>query len=118
MHFSTICTGLLSVAGLAAAAPTVEKRAVTAAQMVANINAITQQSQALQPVASNIQTGGTAIAKRQFFNPAEPLITGFQGIIQTATTDINAMDGTQPYGDADAQSVCTAYHNVSIRLPP
>lgn len=116
MRFSTICTGLLSAVSLAAAAPTVEKRALTAQQMVDNINTITDQSRQLRPVVMNIQTGDTAIAKRQFSNPFEPVITGFQQIIRTATDDITSMDGTQPYNDADAQKVCNAFSNVRLIL--
>jgi len=43
----------------------IEIRAQTAAQMVVNINKLTSMSEQLQPIASNMQTGDTAIAKRQ-----------------------------------------------------
>jgi hypothetical protein len=50
------------------ASAAIQKRALTAAQMVTNINQITQQSMQFQSVVSAIQTGDTAIAKRQY-NP-------------------------------------------------
>lgn len=113
MRFSTIATGLLSIAGLAAAAPTVEKRALTAQQMVDAINGLTTQSQNLQPIVSNIQTGNTIIAKRQS-NPFEPAINGLGQLIRTFQDSITKQDGTQPYNDADAQKVCTAFSRVCV----
>lgn len=113
MYFSTILTAALPALALASPTPDLSKRSLTAQQMVDNINMITQQSQALQPVISNIQSGDTAISKRQT-NPFQPAIDGFQGIIQTGQTVIPMQDGTQPYADADAQKVCTAFHNVSL----
>jgi len=41
------------------------------------------------------------------------MIEGFQGIINTAQTDVKAMEGTQPFGAADAQLVCAAFTDVS-----
>lgn len=113
MQFFATFVAALSVAATANAAA-ISKRALTAQQMVDNINAITQQSQMLQPVVSNIQTGQTSIESSQLSNPFQPVIAGFQAIIKTASTDINAMSGTQPYDAADAQGVCTAFRDFVV----
>ncbi|KAF2762484.1 hypothetical protein EJ05DRAFT_471496 [Pseudovirgaria hyperparasitica] len=81
--------------------------------MVANINQITQLSQDLQPIASSIQTGETVIAKRQQ-NPFEPVIRGFSEIINVAQRDIENMDGTGKYPDAEAQQVCNAFSTFVV----
>jgi hypothetical protein len=64
MQFLKTLLPLMAFTSLVAGAA-IEKRALTAAQMVTNINQITQLSMQLQPVVSSIQTGETAIAKRQ-----------------------------------------------------
>lgn len=115
MHFSNLAfaaLGLFTISS-AAPAPSLQGRALTAAQMVANINQITWLSQQLQPIASNIQTGQTAIGKRQN-NPFQPLIQGFNGIINTAQTDIGQMGGTAPYPADEATQVCNAFRDFVI----
>jgi hypothetical protein len=64
MQFTNTLLAVLASSSLVSGAA-LKPRALTASQMVANINAITQQSMTLQPVISNIQTGDSAIAKRQ-----------------------------------------------------
>jgi len=115
MHFSIIATGLLSIAGLAAAAPTVEKRAETAQQLVTDINALTTQSQNLQKTILAVPTGNTAISKRQIPTPQlfEASIQGLQQLSRTLQDDITRQQGTQPFSDADAQTVCTAYNRMA-----
>ncbi|CZT17854.1 uncharacterized protein RCC_03690 [Ramularia collo-cygni] len=99
MRFSTIITGFLSVSGLAAAAPTVEKRALTAQQMVDNINAITKQSQNLQPVVSKLTTGRSVIAKRQIAPPQQyqDALDGLNKLTNFMTEIVKKQDGSQPY---------------------
>jgi hypothetical protein len=56
---------LTALAATTAFASPMEKRAVTASQMVANIDQLTKMSQDLTLVANNIDSGNTAISKRQ-----------------------------------------------------
>ncbi|KAI5207199.1 hypothetical protein AUEXF2481DRAFT_43496 [Aureobasidium subglaciale EXF-2481] len=119
MHFTSVFTPAVALLATAASASPVEKRAVTADQMVATINKITQQSKSLATIAGNLNpmsgvpllgpgsgTGSTSY---------QQLITGFQGIITTGTTAITSMDGTQAYTDTAAeQQVCDAFSNFVV----
>lgn len=113
MHFFALSAALLPLTSFVAASPMIEKRAMSAHQMVLNINNITQQSAHLKPIASSINPGILGVVKRQS-NPFEPLIDGFSAIIKTADADIRAMDGTKPFGTADAEKVCKAFSEVSV----
>jgi hypothetical protein len=121
MHFSSLFTPVVALLATAASASPIEKRAVTADQMVTAIKAITQQSKSLTTVANNINPmngvpllGPSSGSGSTNFND---LISGLQGIITTASTDIQNMDGTAPYTDAAAeQKVCDAFSNVSLSV--
>ena len=121
MHFSSLFTPVVALLATAVSASPIEQRAVTADQMVTTIDKITQQSKALTTVANAINPmngvpllGPSPGSGSTNFND---LISGFQGIIQTGTDAITAMDGTAPYTDTAAeQQVCDAFANVS-RLP-
>lgn len=122
MHFSSLFTPVVALLAAAISASPIQKRAVTADQMVTTISKITQQSKALTTVANAINPmngvpllGPSSGSGSTNFND---LISGFQGIIKTGTDAITAMDdGTAPYTDTAAeQQVCDAFANVS-RLP-
>ena len=123
MHFSSLFTPVVALLATTVSASPIEKRAVTADQMVTTINEITQQSKALTTVANKINPmngvpllGPSSGSGSTNFND---VISGFQGIIQTGTTAIQNMDGTAPYTDAAAeQKVCDAFANVSLPAPP
>ena len=118
MHFSSLFTPVVALLATAVSASPIEKRAVTADQMVTTINKITQQSKSLTTVAKNLNAmngipllGPSSGSGSTSFND---ITSGFQGIIQTGTTAINDMQGTQPYTDTAAeQEVCDAFANVS-----
>nr|POE62934.1 hypothetical protein CFP56_03837 [Quercus suber] len=114
MRFSITFAALLSSAALTVASPIVEKRAMTAQQMVTNINKITQLSENLQHVVSKIQTGSNIIFRRQS-NPFETVIEGFSNIIQVANDDISQMDGTKPFKDSDAQQFVVV-HQALLKI--
>ena len=118
MHFSSLFTPVVALLAAAISASPIQKRAVTADQMVTTISKITQQSKALTTVANAINPmngvpllGPSSSSGSTNFND---LISGFQGIIKTGTDAITAMDGTAPYTDTAAeQPVCDAFANVS-----
>lgn len=118
---------LIAIVGAASALPTVEvaapagpaarairARALTAQAMVDNINNITQQSTNLIPVVQSISSNGLKKRQSQEF---QDVISGFQAIINTAQTDITAMQGQAPYTDTTAeQNICDAFSNVMITM--
>ncbi|KAI9727259.1 MAG: hypothetical protein M1828_006878 [Chrysothrix sp. TS-e1954] len=108
MQFVTLALAAAAAVSQGVTGLAIEKRAMTAQQMVDAINAITQVSRDLLPVVANIQTGDTAFAKRQD-NPFQPVVDGFNQEIRTLQDDITAMDGTQPFSAADAAPVCDAF---------
>ncbi|KAI6794843.1 hypothetical protein KC363_g3451 [Hortaea werneckii] len=111
MHFSKIFSALALTSAVSGAAIQNEKRAITADQMVDNIQKITQLSQDLQPKADAIGTDGLdALSTSQF----EPVIKGFQQIIRVARRDIDNMAGTGDYTAANAQPVCDAFSDFVV----
>ncbi|RMZ00937.1 hypothetical protein D0860_07800 [Hortaea werneckii] len=115
MLFSKIFSALALTSAVSGAAIQNEKRAITADQMVANIQKITQLSQDLQPVANAINTGDNAIFKRQLTtNAFQPTIDGLQQIIRVAYDDIDNMPGTGDYTAANAQPVCDAFSDFVV----
>jgi hypothetical protein len=120
MHFTSLFTPVVALLATAVSASPIEKRAVTADQMVTTINKITQQSKSLTTIANKINPmngvpllGPSSGSGSTNFND---VITGFQGIITTGTTAITNMEGTQPYTNAaEEQKVCDAFADVSVR---
>ncbi|KAI4858081.1 hypothetical protein E4T45_00409, partial [Aureobasidium sp. EXF-8846] len=114
MHFTSLFTPVVALLATAVSASPIEKRAVTADQMVTTINKITQQSKSLTTIANKINPmngvpllGPSSGSGSTNFND---VITGFQGIITTGTTAITNMEGTQPYTNAaEEQKVCDAF---------
>lgn len=113
--FTVIVTSMVLALSVSAAPSILQPRALTAKQMVDNINIITNMSAQLQPIVQNIRL--SPFEKRQF-NSFQPVIKGFQSIIQVAQKDNQAMQGTEPYGDDDAQLVCEAFRGVSDNSRP
>jgi hypothetical protein len=119
MHFTSLFTPVVALLATAVSASPIEKRAVTADQMVTTINKITQQSKSLTTIANKINPmngvpllGPSSGSGSTNFND---VITGFQGIITTGTTAITNMEGTQPYTNAaEEQKVCDAFADVSV----
>ena len=119
MHFSTLFTPIVALLATTASASPIEKRAVTADQVVQTLGTITQQSKSLTTIANKINAmdgvpllGPGAGSGATSFND---VITGLQGIITTGSTAIQDMSSTAPYTDTAAeQKVCDAYANVSV----
>jgi hypothetical protein len=119
MHFSSLFTPVVALLATTVSASPIEKRAVTADQMVTTINKITQQSKSLTTIANKVNAmngipllGPSSGSGSTNFND---IISGFQGIIQTGTTAIQDMSGTAHYTDTAAeQEVCDAFANVSF----
>lgn len=65
MQFFATLVSALPLLATASGAAVLQRRAMTAAQVVQSIDQITTLSRQLQPVVSSIQTGDTIIAKRQ-----------------------------------------------------
>jgi hypothetical protein len=118
MHFSSLFTPVVALLATAVSASPIEKRALTADQLVTAINTITQQAKSLTTIANKINPengvpllGPTSGGSTNF----NDVISGIQRIITTTTTDILNMDGTAPYTDAAAeQKVCDAFATVSL----
>ncbi|PMD12183.1 UVI-1 protein [Hyaloscypha hepaticicola] len=102
MHFTagfvSITAALLTTVG-----------AMTAPEVVANINIITGQSQALQAPANSINLlSGPLFLIGQ--GPFPQIVVGFSQIITTVTDDIQAMQGQQPFSVmSDEQSILDAF---------
>lgn len=120
MYFSNIAMpALVALSSTVLAAPTANsRRALTAQQMVDNINKITAQSQSLEPIVAGIQTA--AKSKRQVADPDDPF-NAVTNAFSDMTTEVTADDkgtGSQPtFNATDATMVCNAYTKVSIPYP-
>lgn len=111
MHFFKFFSALALTSVVSGAAIQNEKRAITADQMVDNINKITQLSQDLQPKASAISADGLAFLST---SPFQPVIKGFQQIIRVAQDDIDSMSESTQYTAANAQPVCDAFSDFIV----
>jgi hypothetical protein len=88
-----VAFGKIFTSAMAMAVPVVAQ--LTPAQVVSNINMITQKSQALQAPAQSITIiNGPLIIIGQ--GPFPQIITGFVDIVSTATTAIAQMQGMAP----------------------
>ncbi|KAI5237553.1 hypothetical protein E4T43_07991 [Aureobasidium subglaciale] len=120
MHFTSVFTPAVALLATAASASPIEKRAVTADQMVATINKITQQSKSLATIAGNLNPmsgvpllgPGSGSGSTSY----QQLITGFQGIITTGTSAISSMDGTQAYTDTAAELQFVVVHQNLLKI--
>ncbi|KAH7410458.1 hypothetical protein DE146DRAFT_687153 [Phaeosphaeria sp. MPI-PUGE-AT-0046c] len=103
VSFRTFVTSALALAAPIAAQ--------TASQVVSNINTLTQQAQALQPVAQQIMLIDTILlAAGQGKYPQ--IITGLATQTQTVTTYVNQMQGAAAITDAtEATSVYDAFRS-------
>lgn len=102
------CTSLLLLVLLSAAAQQAFGQ-MTAPEVVANINIITGQSQALQTPANqiNLLSGPLFLIG---LGPFPQIVVGFTQIVNTVSSDISAMQGTQPFSVlSDEQSILDAF---------
>lgn len=99
---------------LALAAPIVAQ--LTPAQVVTNIQLLTQKSQALQAPAQSITLiNGPLILIGQ--GPFPRIITGFTDIVSTATTAITQMHNMPPVpAGAQSTAVFEAFREVGVRF--
>jgi hypothetical protein len=98
------------LAAAACAAPALA--ALTPAQVVSNIQMVTQKSQALQAPAQSITIiNGPLIIIGQ--GPFPQIIAGFTDIVSTVTTSIAQMQGDAPVTNkADADAIYDAFREV------
>ncbi|KAF3042102.1 hypothetical protein E8E12_002691 [Didymella heteroderae] len=88
-----VAFGKIFASAMALAVPVIAQ--ITPAQVVSNINMITQKSQALQAPAQSITIiNGPLIIIGQ--GPFPQIITGFVDIVSTASTAIAQMQGMEP----------------------
>jgi hypothetical protein len=87
---------------------------ITPAQVVQNIQSITQKSQALQAPSQSINIiNGPLIVVG--LGPFPPIIAGFVDIVSTATTAIGQMQGMTPVpAGADADKIFEAFREVLL----
>jgi hypothetical protein len=83
--------------------------AMTAPEVVSNLNTITSQSQQLQGPANSINLlSGPLFLIGQ--GPFPQIVIGFTQIINTVTSDIQAMQGVQPFTvESDEESILMAF---------
>lgn len=88
-----VAFGKILASAMALAVPIIAQ--TTPAQVVSNINTLTQKSQALQAPAQSLSIiNGPLIVVGQ--GPFPQIITGFVDIVSTATTAISQMQGMPP----------------------
>jgi hypothetical protein len=116
MHFSKLIAPVVALLATTAAASPIEKRAVTATQLVDELTELAKQAKDLQTTAKGIKATNGLIPFGPSSNGApnfNDLINGFQGIISTGTGYISVMEGSAPITDTAAeQKVCDAFSNV------
>jgi hypothetical protein len=100
----------LFTAAVAFSAPIMAQ--ITPAQVVSNIQMITQKSQALQAPAQSITLVNTPLILIGQ-GPFPQIITGFTDIVSTATTAIAQMQGMPTVAaGADADAIFNAFREV------
>lgn len=110
MRFSAITAGVLSIAGLVAAAPALEQRATTAQQVIDNTNKLTTMSEQLDKKVSAIPAGKVPA---KVDGPLTPLAVDFADFVTVISGDLQKSQDIQPFDEAPAKRVCAAYENVS-----
>lgn len=108
-----VAFGKIFTSAMALALPVIAQ--TTPAQVVSNINMITQKSQALQAPAQSITiVNGPLIIVGQ--GPFPQIINGFVDIVSTATTAISQMQGMPPVpAGAESDAIFDAFREVSHR---
>lgn len=103
-----------ATAALAACSAVPALAALSPAQMINNIQMITQKSQALQAPAQSITIiNAPLIVIGQ--GPFPEIIKGFTDIVSTATVAISQMQGTSPVpAGADADAIFDAFRQVFL----
>jgi hypothetical protein len=108
-----VAFGKLITSAVALAIPALA--AVTPAQIVSNIEMITQKSAALQAPAKTITlVNAPLLVIGQ--GPLPTIITGFTDIVTTATNAISQMQGSSPVpAGADSDAIADAFRSVSLK---
>lgn len=106
-----VAFGKIFTSAMALAVPVLAQ--ITPAQVVSNINMITQKSQALQAPAQSITIiNGPLIIVGQ--GPFPEIIRGFVDIVSTATTAISQMQGMEPVpAGQPSDAIFNAFREVS-----
>jgi hypothetical protein len=107
-----VAFGKLITSAVALAIPALA--AVTPAQIVSNLEMITQKSMALQAPAKTITlVNAPLLVIGQ--GPLPRIIQGFSDIVSTGTNAISQMDGTAPVpAGADSDAIAEAFRGVSL----
>lgn len=109
-----VAFGKIFISAMAMAVPVIAQ--ATPAQVVSNINMITQKSQALQAPAQSITLlNGPLILVGQ--GPLPQIIAGFTDIVSTATTAIAQMQGMAPVAAGKpSDDIYNAFREVRVVL--
>ena len=107
-----VAFGKLITSAVALAVPALA--ALSPAQIVSNIEMITQKSMALQAPAKEITlVNAPLLIIGQ--GPLPKIITGFSDIVSTGTNAISQMQGTAPVpAGAESDAVADAFRSVSL----
>jgi hypothetical protein len=109
-----VAFGKLITSAVALAVPALA--ALTPAQIVSNLEMITQKSMALQAPAKTITlVNAPLLVIGQ--GPLPTIIRGFSDIVSTGTNAIAQMDGTAPVpAGADSDAIADGFRSVSLNL--
>ncbi|KAG9691949.1 hypothetical protein KCU95_g7519, partial [Aureobasidium melanogenum] len=120
MHFSSLITPVMALLATTTTASPIEKREVSSDTMVQTFEKITQQSKSLTTVAEALNPmngipllGPSSGSGSSSYND---VINGFQGIIQTGTEAITAMQGTSSYTDTAAEQQFVVVHQNLLNV--
>jgi hypothetical protein len=107
-----VAFGKLITSAVALAVPALA--ALTPAQIVSNLEMITQKSMALQAPAKTITLiNAPLIVIGQ--GPLPKIIVGFSDIVSTGTNALSQMQGTQPVpAGADSDAIADGFRSVSL----
>ena len=107
-----VAFGKLITSAVALAVPALA--ALTPAQIVSNINMITQKSMALQAPAKTVTlVNAPLLVIGQ--GPLPKIIVGFSDIVSTGTNALSQMQGTQQVSaGADSDAIADGFRSVSL----
>ena len=107
-----VAFGKLITSAVALAVPALA--ALTPAQIVSNLEMITQKSMALQAPAKTITLVNAPLLLIGQ-GPLPKIIQGFSDIVSTGTNAISQMDGTAPVpAGTDSDAIADAFRGVSL----
>ena len=125
---SLFTIALAALAVPAASLPTLDKRALATADVVANLATLESKARALQAPAQSLTifNGPLIVVGQGPFpvstilpgnrtctdNTRQDIIRGYVDIVSTATTFIQQLEGQTPFSAADSTTISTAYGEV------